>query len=275
MIFLSACPSACTFIGITVFSTCLAAFLYCDFPFNIIFYAFCDGIVYHSFSVYLHRYSCLPVLLCVSSPLFLSTCPSEFIFNGIPVYLSICLFLRSIPIYLPFFLFLRSIPIYLPFFLFLRSVHVYICFCLFLRRVPVCLSFCMCLRSGPVYLSFCLSSQCSCLPVHLPILLPVPSQFPCLPVLLHGPVLLRLHLLLDFSSTYFTSARLIHCIACLLASFCMYLIRYSCLLVFLHLAASSICECYLLFYRRSHFTLSVTKLTDVLTDVITDVLTDV
>jgi hypothetical protein len=35
------------------------------------------------------------------------------------------------------------------------------------------------------------------------------------------------------------------------------------------------CECHLLFYRRSHSTLSVTKLTDVLTDVTTDVLTDV
>jgi hypothetical protein len=136
MIFLSACPSACTFAEITVYSTCPAACLYCDFPINISFYAFCD-IVYQSLCVYLHRYSCLPVLLRVSSPVFLSNCPSACICTGIPVYLSFCLYLHrysclpvlSLPVLqlhscLPVFLHVKSclhVLLHLPSWVFLST----------------------------------------------------------------------------------------------------------------------------------------------------------
>jgi hypothetical protein len=194
MIFLSACPSACTFTGITVFSTCLAAFLYCDFPFNIFFYAFCDGIVYHSFCVYLHRYSCLPVLLCVSSPVFLCTCPSACIFTAIPVYLSFCVYLHRyscLPILLRVSspVFLSTCPSACSFVVILFTRLSACFFAVFLSTCP---SACTRIFTGiPVYRSN------SCMLLHR---IPVVRR----------PVLLRLHLLLDFTSIYFTSARLIH-----------------------------------------------------------------
>jgi hypothetical protein len=132
----------------------------------------------------------------------LSTSPSACIFTGIPVYLSFCVYLHRysclpvlVPVhshcsfYLSFYLFLGSVPVYLSFCLFIRSVPVFLSFCMFPHRIPVVLlpvlNLLLLLDFGSIYLYFCTPHSLIFLPSrvcqHVPYTL---CNFTCIPVYL-------------------------------------------------------------------------------------------